>query len=126
MSIGLSFRLWVAPVRAGVTVTTGLPREPTPARVSPQQLNVIREIHSVDAVGHLVLMFGPNAGETLGLVAQNDLEYLQQLARTAQPADVRVAAARLIAAVLSDPPCIEERRASDRGVDASGAVVLVL
>lgn len=87
--------------------------QPTAADVSPQQLNVLRAIHSVGDVGQLVLMFGPHAGETLGQVAQNDLEYLRQLARTAQRADVRAAAARLIAAVPSDPP-VHRRATSQR------------
>ena len=79
----------------------------TTSSASPHRLTLLRAIHSVGDLTHLVLMFGPHAGETLGKVAQNDIDYLRQLARTAQGADVRAAAARLVAAVPADPPCIE-------------------
>jgi hypothetical protein len=87
--------------------------QPAPANVSLEQLNVLRAIHSVGDLGHLVLMFGPHAGETLGQVAQNDLEYLRQLATTEQRADFRAAAARLVAAVPCDPP-VHRRAPSQR------------
>ena len=79
-------------------------QQPAPVSVNPERLNMLRAIHSVGDLGHMVLMFGPHAGETLGQVAQNDIEYLRELARTAQRADVRAAAARLVGAVPSDPP----------------------
>ncbi len=47
---------------------------------------MLRAIHSVGDLGHMVLMFGPHAGETLRQVAQNDIDYLRELARTAQRA----------------------------------------
>jgi hypothetical protein len=79
-------------------------QQPAPVRVNPERLTMLRAIHSVGDLGRMVLMFGPHAGETLGQVAQNDIEYLRELARTAQRADVRAAAARLVGAVPSDPP----------------------
>jgi hypothetical protein len=79
-------------------------QQPAPVSVNPERLNMLRAIHSVGDLGHMVLMFGPHAGETLGQVAQDDIEYLRELARTAQRADVRAAAARLVGAVPSDPP----------------------
>lgn len=82
--------------------------QPGPAPVSASDLSTLRAVRGMGEVGHLLLMFGPHAGETLGQVALKDVEYVRELARTAQRADVRAAAARLIAAVPSEPP--EHRR----------------
>ena len=100
------------PGRSDRYYRSAAPQRPAPDTVSLQQLNVLRAIQSVGDPGHLVLTFGPHAGETLGQIAQNDLEYLRQLARTAQRADVRAAAARLMAAMPSDPP--EHRKATSQ------------
>ncbi|MBV9328949.1 MAG: hypothetical protein JO352_35015 [Chloroflexi bacterium] len=87
--------------------------QPTPRPTSLASLDVLRRIQATGEVAHLVLTFGPHAGEPLGQVVQIDPDYLRELARTAQRPDVRAAAARLIDALPSPPPP-HSRRTSPR------------
>ena len=64
---------------------------------------MLRRIQATGDVGHLVLTFGPHAGETLGQIAQSDPDYLRRLATTAQRPDVRAAAAKLVEALPAGP-----------------------
>jgi len=76
---------------------------PTPVqRISPEGLDTLKRIQSAGEVAHLVLVFGPHAGETLGHVAQSDPDYVRRLASTAQRPDVRAAAAQ-VASALGEP-----------------------
>src|SRR5437762_1001994 len=75
----------------------GATSEPAQARrISPERLDVLRRIQAAGDIAHLIVTFGPHAGETLGQVARSDPDYLRQLATTAQRPDVRSAAARLV------------------------------
>jgi hypothetical protein len=71
----------------------------SPQRVSPEMLDVLRRVQAVGDVAHLIVTFGPHAGETLGQVAQSDPDYLRQLAVSAQRPAVRAAAAQVAAAI---------------------------
>ncbi len=61
--------------------TGAVPARPT----SLQGLDVLRRIQATGDVGHLVLMFGPHVGETLGQVAQSDPDSLRGLATAFGP-----------------------------------------
>jgi len=64
------------------------PSEPAQARrISPERLDVLRRIQAAGDIAHLIVTFGPHAGETLGQVARSDPDYLCQLATTAQRPD---------------------------------------
>jgi hypothetical protein len=77
--------------------------QPPPAqRISSEGLDILKRIQSAGDVAHLILAFGPHAGETLGQVAQSDPDYVRRLALTAQRPDVRAAAAQ-VASALGEP-----------------------
>ena len=88
--------------------------------MSLEGLDVLKRIQATGDVGHLVLTFGPHAGETLGQIAQNDPDYLRRLATTAQRPDVRAAAARLVDA-LPAAPTVHTRQWQRRGGRRGGA-----
>jgi hypothetical protein len=83
---------------------------PSVRSLSLDGLDVLRRIQAAGELAHLVLTFGPHAGETLGQVAQSDADYLRRLATTAQRPDVRAAAARLVEALPSAPPASTRKR----------------
>ena len=59
------------------------PSEPAQARrISPERLDVLRRIQAAGDIAHLIVTFGPHAGETLGQVANSDPVYLRRLATT--------------------------------------------
>jgi hypothetical protein len=94
-----------APMRSDRYYQLSKPLQRTPAQsISLEGLHVLRCIQAAGDVAHLVLTFGPHAGEPLGQVAQSDPDYLRNLAQTAQRPDVRAAAARLVDALPSSPP----------------------
>jgi hypothetical protein len=76
--------------------------------VSPEQLNTLRRIQATGEAAHLILVFGPHAGETLGQIAQTDPDYLRRLAGTAQRPAVRVAGAQVAGAL--DAPAAPARQ----------------
>jgi hypothetical protein len=86
---------------------------PTTQAMNLEGLDVLRRIQATGEVAHLVLTFGPHAGEPLGHVAQADPEYVRRLARFAERAEVRAAAARLLDALPSNQPT-PARRAAPR------------
>ena len=90
-------------------VANALPARP----ISLEGLDVLRRIQATGELAHLMLTFGPHAGESLGQVAQTDPDYVRRLATTAQRADVRAAAARLLEALPSNPPS-HSRQSSSR------------
>ena len=88
--------------------------------MSLEGLDVLRRIQATGDVSHLVLTFGPHAGETLGQIARNDPDYLRRLATTAQRPDVRAAAATLVDA-LPTLPSAHDRQWHGRGGRRRGA-----
>jgi len=88
-----------------------LAADAAPARpLSLEGLDVLRRIQAAGELGHLVLTFGPHAGETLGQIAHSDPDYVRRLATTAQRPDVRAAAARLVEALPGLPPASGRQR----------------
>ena len=81
-------------------------------------LDLLRSIQAVGEPGQLVVTFGPHAGETHGQIAQSDADYLRRLATTAQRAEVRAAAARLMEALPSRTRRGRGVRAVDRRTPA--------
>jgi hypothetical protein len=84
--------------------STQAPRPASARPISLEGLDVLRRIQAAGEVAHLILTFGPHAGETLGQVAQSDPDYVRRLALTAQRPDVRAAAATLLGALPASPP----------------------
>jgi hypothetical protein len=70
-----------------------------PARVRPQDLDLLRRLHELGDASSLILQFGPHKGSTLAQVALRDPDYVRQLANRAERPAVRAAAGRLVEAL---------------------------
>lgn len=72
---------------------------PAPKPVQPQDLELMRQLHSIGEANSLILNFGPHKGSVLAQVAISDPDYIRQLMTRAQRPEVRAAASRLVSAL---------------------------
>jgi hypothetical protein len=74
---------------------------PSPAarNIAPEELELLRRLQEMRESSDLILQFGPHKGSTLAQVAMSNPDYIRQLMRGAQRAEVRAAAGRLVQAL---------------------------
>jgi hypothetical protein len=92
---------------------------PSPAAkiVTPEELELVRQLQQMRDAGDLILQFGPYKGTTLAQVAMNHPEYVRQLMTRAQRPEVRAAASRLVEALDA---AAEHKRRTTRGANRRG------